>query len=483
MQLLASVQFVQIDGERSRTTDQPRPRAPVMSFEHSPTLILTSVPDSAHGAGSLIGAKYRLEQLLGEGGMGAVWRARNVLLDLPVAVKLLHPQLRSNDTSTRLLNEARVEAKLRHPSIVRVFDYGETECGEAYIAMELIEGSSLGDLLDQHGTLPAKLAVRLMLPVIHGLCAVHRAGVVHRDVKPENIVVAESGPHLQPKLLDFGIAKLRDSRLTIDGSLLGSPAYMAPEQARGSDDVDQRADVWALCIVLYELIAGTNPFAGGNPYAVLRAVVEREPPPLNVAGCAKLWPILRRGLAKDRDARTASACELGEALARWLIAEGEHEDACGEPLARNWEVSTKHAAADSGIRAKPLREVRSTSDRNLSGARVKLRALAQAAAVCLLATAFAWLLASSAATRERASTPPTRPASANYADAFASTSPAPASLSSEPAAGLESLAIGTVASSTPTTLSRSAAPSSTVVAKRSERSATEAELGLKDPFR
>jgi eukaryotic-like serine/threonine-protein kinase len=313
-----------------------------MSLTNSTTIGLAEAPSCEHAAGMLIGGKYRLERMLGEGGMGAVWQASNVHLDLPVALKLLHPELRDRDTTARLLTEARVEARLCHPSIVRVFDYGETEHGAAYIVMDLLEGPTLSDLLELHGTFPPIAAVGLLLPVIHGVCAVHRAGVVHRDLKSHNIMVVQTGMQLRPTLLDFGIAKLQGEfsrKLTIEGYVLGSPAYMAPEQARGDLDVDERADIWALCVVLYELISGASPFDAHNQYASLCAVLERDAPPLTGAGCTTLWPILKRGLAKDRQLRTASAHELGQELARWLIEQGETEDACGDSLVGAWSLA------------------------------------------------------------------------------------------------------------------------------------------------
>ena len=312
-----------------------------MSIDDCPTLKFLLPQGLQYAPGRLIDQKYRLEKLLGQGAMGAVWQARNVRLDMAVALKLLHREVRGTEATQRLLIEARVAAKLCHPSVVRVFDCGEAEDGAAYIIMELLDGASLAALLERHGKLPAQLAVQLLLPIIDGLCACHRAGIVHRDVKPENIVVSQAGSHMQPKLLDFGIAKLHDdrcTRLTADGSLTGSPTYMAPEQARGEADVDQRADIWAACVVIYELVSGVSPFVADNQYAVLRAVVEREPAPLSEPSCATLWPILRRGLSKDRNLRFASARALGQALACWLISQGRVEDVCGEPLIWNWEV-------------------------------------------------------------------------------------------------------------------------------------------------
>ncbi|HEY2734145.1 MAG TPA: serine/threonine-protein kinase, partial [Polyangiales bacterium] len=220
----------------------------------------------------VLGGKYRLQSLIGEGGMGSVWRACNLALDMPVALKVLRPEVRGTDGVTRLLREARLEARLQHPGIVRVFDYGETADRCPYVVMELLQGSNLADLAARHGGFTPKTAVSLLMPVLDALRAAHRAGIVHRDLKPENIFIAHAGSHWQPKLLDFGIARLHEAsaRVTLNGSLLGSPAYMAPEQARGLDDVDARADVWSVCVVLYELISGEAAFDADDRFAMLR---------------------------------------------------------------------------------------------------------------------------------------------------------------------------------------------------------------------
>jgi serine/threonine-protein kinase len=483
-----------------------------MTLESSPTLRL-ALTLHAERSGSLIGGKYRLETLLGEGGMGAVWQARNVMLDLPVAVKLLHRTVRDDDATARLFTEARVEARLNHPSIVRVFDFGETEHGEAYIVMELLEGTTLAELSDVHGPLPAQVAVGLLLPIVHGICAVHRADVVHRDLKPENIVVARVGACLRPKLLDFGIAKLSGEfspRLTVDGSLLGSPAYMSPEQARGCVDVDARADVWALCVVLYELIAGSNPFTADNPYAVLRAVIERDPPVLKSSECTSLWPILRRGLAKDRRARIASACELGEALARWLVAQGETEDACGDSLARTWALG-----ADADRRPVPTEprvlideRMRGADSQRISAARAlrkPLRARAHGrapiGAVCAFALvpAVTLVLASARAEHERVAAQPVAtpqptaaPMTASHAELAAMTmsevgfdeANAPFSYQPESRSSLPWTLNNPALSAAAAAPKPRAASSSTSAARRAERPVlSAAALGLKDPFR
>jgi serine/threonine-protein kinase len=316
---------------------------------------VTSQEIEACVPGALVGGKYRLEHLLGEGGMANVWLARNELLDLPVAVKVMRRDIRGDEAAARLLTEARVQANLRHPNVVRVYDYGLTASGDAYIVMEHLEGCSLADWIEREGALSPELAVKFLLPVIDALCAAHRAGVVHRDVKPDNIFIACPEGELCPKLLDFGVAKLDDEfhpRLTGRGGVIGSPAYMAPEQARGLPDVDERADVWATCVVLYEAITGKPTFDGDNYNALMLAVIEYEPPPLTGSVCARLWPIIRAGLAKERDERTGSMLELGAQLAGWLKERGASEELGGEPVGWRWAFAASGVGA-SKLRAKP----------------------------------------------------------------------------------------------------------------------------------
>jgi eukaryotic-like serine/threonine-protein kinase len=293
-----------------------------------------------YAAGNLVAGRYRLRDLLGKGGMGAVWRAHDETLDVDVALKLIHRNLVGEDTAERLLQEARAAAKLGHSSIVRVFDFGLTKFGEPFFVMELLEGEDLATLLARRGRLSAIRAVQTILPIVHALDAAHAKGIIHRDLKPENIFVAkEDGQRLQPKIVDFGIAKLEegDSRVTRTGALLGSPAYMSPEQARG-DDVDHRADIWSLCVVLYEIITGRIPFEGKNANATLYAIIANEPPPLVMfaSGDDELWTILSIGLAKDPDKRWQAMRTLGEALARWLRSRGVNEDVTGAALDAAW---------------------------------------------------------------------------------------------------------------------------------------------------
>jgi serine/threonine protein kinase len=300
---------------------------------------------SSHDAkrSTIVARKYRLEAPLGEGGMGVVWRAFNLQLEVAVAIKLLHPELHSAEFGERLRTEARAAAKLVHPSIVRVFDIGEAESGDPFIVMELLNGESLGDVL-YRGPLSATRAVQLLLPIAEALSLAHSRGVVHRDLKPDNIFIAVEGEATQPKLLDFGIAKLtsnapdRDVESTQTGRLLGSPGYMSPEQASGHQDIDHRSDIWSFCVVLYEALSGVAPFSGSSCPALLRSTVEEVPRPLEIfAGVdPRLSELVRRGLEKDRQQRYSSIFELGQALASWLVEQGVQEDVTGSSLAAKW---------------------------------------------------------------------------------------------------------------------------------------------------
>jgi len=292
--------------------------------------------------GYLVAGKYELESLLGEGGMGAVWRARNVALDAPVAIKVVRASGDKAQLRSRLLKEARASAKLTHPAIVKVFDVGQTEAGDPFIVMELLHGESLGQLLLTQGRFSATQAVRLLLPICDALWLAHGKGIIHRDLKPDNVFVVQHEGAIQPTLVDFGIVKIQEAEdernLTKDGDVLGSPDYMSPEQARGQDDVNHLTDVWSFAVVLYEAIAGHTPFKGTNYNALLRQIVEDTPSSLQelAAGDAELSAIVMRGLSKQPEMRFESMGEFGRALASWLISHGVTEDICGTTLETKW---------------------------------------------------------------------------------------------------------------------------------------------------
>jgi serine/threonine-protein kinase len=242
-----------------------------------------------------------------------------------------------------MAREAHAAARLGHPALVRVFDFGWTSRGDPYLVMELVQGETLSALLDREEHISAIRAVQMLLPVADGLRLAHDRTIVHRDIKPDNIFMATDPlGRVQPKLLDFGIAKVGpgnvDGRLTQIGVVLGSPEYMSPEQALGSDDVDERTDVWSLSVVLYEMVTGTVPHQKSNYNALMQAIIHEEPQPMTEfpGGDASLWELVARGLAKDRDARWQTMAELGEALAFWLYEHGIKEDICGNSIRAVW---------------------------------------------------------------------------------------------------------------------------------------------------
>jgi eukaryotic-like serine/threonine-protein kinase len=216
---------------------------------------LASASHREHRPGDVIAGRYVLERKLGEGGMGFVWVARSVALDVDVALKMLRPEIAGAEAVERMAREARTAAQLGHPAMVRVLDFGRSEQGEPFLVMELLHGEELHKLLLRERRLTAERAAALLLPIIDGLGTAHEKGIVHRDIKPANIFIAADGQgRIQPKVLDFGIAKLDrthvDTRLTQIGAVLGSPQYLSPEQAECLEDVDKRSDIWAVGVLL-----------------------------------------------------------------------------------------------------------------------------------------------------------------------------------------------------------------------------------------
>ncbi len=269
---------------------------------------------------------YRLLELVGSGGMANVYRAIQTSLEREVAVKRLHPYLIQNQTFlARFEKEAKAAAYLRHENLVSVIDYGQDEEGY-FIVMEYVRGKTLRELLEVE-PLPLEAALVVAYKVALGLAYCHQEGVVHRDVKPANILLSEEG---EVKLTDFGIAKGEDASITVTGTTLGSPAYMAPEQLR-SMEVDRRADVFSLGVVLYEMLAGIKPFGGDSYSAVITSILTSEARPLcdvSPAGPARLSLLAAQMLEKDPDRRTGrmeEAVEKLEELLRYYGVQQKHE--------------------------------------------------------------------------------------------------------------------------------------------------------------
>ncbi len=310
---------------------------------------------SAYEPGVIVAQKFQLVRILGEGGMGSVWVAKNLALDVHVALKLIRAELARSvpQLGERLLQEARAAASIEHPAVIKIFDFGLTELRDPFIAMELLHGESLGGTVKRRGKVNPVRAVQTLLPITEALLAAHELGIVHRDLKPDNIFLARgAGDRLEPKVLDFGIAKLDQKaapNLTSVGTVLGSPAYMSPEQARGETDVDCRTDVWALCVVLYEVITGRLPFSGENYNALLYAILEGQPKTFSDLGINEplLWSIISRGLEKDRSRRCPDMFELGRSLAIWLLDRGVQEDVCKAALKSKWLERPQRKAASA----------------------------------------------------------------------------------------------------------------------------------------
>ncbi|MEZ4300530.1 MAG: protein kinase [Polyangiaceae bacterium] len=286
------------------------------------------VPDkpSRRGGSQLTGhdlpPRYRLQSKIASGGMGTVWTAEDVHLGRPVAVKLLLRQHQPNEEiRERFKQEAHILARLNNPHIVRVFDYGETSAGVPYIAMELLEGETLGARLQRLRTLPVAFVTQIIGQVASALATAHASGVVHRDIKPENIFLSSIGGDTFVKLIDFGIAKAPPSDQlslsTMTGQILGTPTHMSPDSMFGSKDVDGRADVWGLGALAYEALTGQRPFQGKSFPEVVIATdkgVFVKPTTLQPGLPDAIDAWTSRALSRDRDTRFASVTEAAVAF-------------------------------------------------------------------------------------------------------------------------------------------------------------------------
>ena len=260
--------------------------------------------------------RYQIQGLLGAGAMGEVYRAHDPSIDRPVAIKILRPELNTGSGAEQLLarfrREARAAGRRFHPNIVAIWDFGE-EDGIPFLVMELIEGKSLDEILKASGLLAADRSIRIMTQVLNALGFAHESGIIHRDVKPSNIMVLQQD---QIKVADFGIARIDASDFTIVGDLLGTPAYMAPEQLSGGP-VDHRTDLFATGVILFEMLTGVKPFRGKSITEIMSFMERRGPEDirtLNPTLPESLKPVLGKALAFDPGARYDAAAEFSAAL-------------------------------------------------------------------------------------------------------------------------------------------------------------------------
>jgi serine/threonine protein kinase len=274
--------------------------------------------------GDVIAGKYRVERVLGQGGMGMVVAATHIELDQLVAIKFLLPAAAANKSAVeRFAREARASAKLRSDNVVHVTDVGTFDSGEPFIVMEYLEGQDLGQLLRAGGPLAIDDAVDYILQVCAALAEAHAAGIVHRDLKPANLFLAERQDTVRVvKVVDFGISKVTavipTGKITNTQDLMGSPLYMSPEQLSLSHDIDGRSDIWSLGIILYELIGGVPPFQDEGLPQLVTAVLVRPAPPIAREGLSPgLAAVIARCLEKDPAARYASVGEFATALAEF----------------------------------------------------------------------------------------------------------------------------------------------------------------------
>ena len=273
--------------------------------------------------GDVVGGKYRIEKVVGRGGMGVVYLAHHLVLDQRVALKLLLVDpAQGNDTVERFLREAQAAARLRSDHVVRVMDAGALDTGHPYLAMEYLEGCDLAELLSLEGPQPYQETADYMLQALAALAQAHTAGIVHRDLKPANLFLAvrEDKSNIL-KILDFGISKQKGDRSHLKDltgqAVLGTPVYMSPEQLRSSKNVDPRADLWSLGVVMYELLTGEVPFDGDGPGEVFAAVLEKTPssPRTHRPDLSAEWEhVVMRCLQRNPDERWQNAGEMARAL-------------------------------------------------------------------------------------------------------------------------------------------------------------------------
>lgn len=299
-----------IDGSRLPQSAEPKMRPRLNASEASRML------------GKTVGGKYTIQSVIGQGGMAVVYQAFDNLIERPVVIKVMQAWLANDERANeRFKRECQLTAQLHHPNIIRVYDGGLLSNNEPYLVMEYVAGESLRRALDRHGPVPLRTAAAIVIQICRGLGEAHAAGIIHRDLKPDNILVeAVKGATQHIKILDFGIAYLVAGahRLTQTGKLIGTPAYIAPEQLKDRK-IDARADLYAVGVILFELLTGKVPFEGETAESILTKQLFEPPPPLSgerpdIAPDSPIELIVTKALAKEPDERYQTAKEFEEAI-------------------------------------------------------------------------------------------------------------------------------------------------------------------------
>src|SRR5258706_14265714 len=284
--------------------------------------VLQSVDDPL--LGETLAEKYLIEQLIKRGGMGSVYRGKHVMMDKTVAIKVLRPSLAGDDVVVaRFSREARAASRISHPHAVSVTDFGEAESGVVFLVMEYLDGRTLKDLLRSEGPMTLERTVEIIRQVSGALDAAHQQGVIHRDLKSDNIMLSQTNGGDWAKVLDFGIAKIqqpegaRDNDITAANLVIGTPQYMSPEQCSQSGPIDARSDVYSLGVIVFEMLAGRVPFTGDSPTVIMMKQVGDDPPSVLDARPdlgASIDNLIKKALAKRPADRFQTAVALSDAL-------------------------------------------------------------------------------------------------------------------------------------------------------------------------
>jgi len=304
---------------------------PVCSKEYSDTQSLCPIDAAALQVaddslvGQTLAGKYKIEELIKTGGMGSVYRGKHVLMEKTVAIKVLRPSLAmDNVVVARFSREAKAASRINHPHAVTVTDFGEAENGVVFLVMEYLHGQTLKDIIRHEGALPLARVVEIVRQVAGALDAAHQQGVVHRDLKSDNVMLSEQNGGDWAKVLDFGIAKIqelegnRDHDITAPNLVIGTPQYMSPEQCAQTGPIDARSDVYSFGIILFEMLSGRVPFTGESPTVIMMKQVQDPPPSILEARPelpAAIGEVVERALAKQPGDRFQTAGELSGALA------------------------------------------------------------------------------------------------------------------------------------------------------------------------